>query len=134
MNALEEVKIGLARATVSLDGDGLARVNVTGVLSRITELQRWILQSCEDLQARGCVVDFRRAAMLVDWADHARDNAEPIKGMRMLPVAMVANPALLEEMQDWAWHRAKQGHMRGVFPDAVSATTWALAHAWVETL
>ena len=134
MKVTQEFAFRFARASVRMGSDGIAQVVVRGVLSHAAEFQRWVLDMCEDINARGAVVDFRRAVVAVDWPTYARDPRADVHAVRMLPIAVVVNPALEDEMRDVVWCRARQGHMRAAFLDAVSATTWATDRAWVDSL
>lgn len=131
MQATNDFRSAFAWSTLSIDTDGIAHVKVTGVMARLDEFQRWVLGRCEDVHARGCVIDFRRAIVAIDWVDYLDDPCDAMPSARLLPMALVANPALLDDLRDWAWCRAKQGHIRGIFPDADSATTWAVDRGWV---
>ncbi len=131
MQVNNDFRSAFAQSPLSIDADGIAHVKVTGVMAHLDEFQRWVLRRCEDVHARGCVIDFRRAIVAIDWVDYLADPHVAMPAARLLPMALVANPALLDDLRDWAWCRAKQGHMRGIFPDAASATTWAADRGWV---
>jgi hypothetical protein len=132
MKVSEEFAFRFSRASAHMGQGGIAQIVVRGVLTHAAQFQRWVMELCDSVQARGVVIDLRLAVVAVDWATYLVDPSATLTEARMLPIALVANLAVLDDLRDLTWHRAKQGHMRSVFPDAASATTWAVDRAWVD--
>ena len=122
-----------AAVLMSVGRGGIAQVRVTGVVvdRDMRAFQRWLFRVCETEQVRGCVVDFRRAILAIDWVALLQDPQTASQPLKAVPNALVTNPALTEDAHDLCWRRARQGHMRAAFSDADSATAWAVARAWM---
>lgn len=124
-------RYGATKSVLRLGVDGVARIDVIGVVSiaALQAIRRDATTSKRCTHAKGLILDFRRAIVLLGASDVPMPAVPVPPQMEGMPVAYVVSELDEPLFLSHALQQARAGHTRAVFASPTDAWAWVVERA-----